>query len=89
MLLIAPPPALWAETFLASLRGSVRDQTGTPVPKATVKALHVETGRGRAVSSNREGQFEIPQLNPGVYKLEASQDGFIAKIQEGVELGAG
>ncbi|MCZ6751934.1 MAG: TonB-dependent receptor, partial [Acidobacteria bacterium] len=88
-LLFASAPELRSAAFLASLRGSVRDRAGAPVPEASVKALNVETGQGHAVSSNGEGRFEFPQLTAGTYLLQASRDGFVSQKQEGVELVAG
>ena len=89
MLLFASAPELWSAALLASLRGSVRDRAGVPITEATVRAKNVATGRDRAVSSNREGRFEFPQLTAGTYILQASRDGFVSQVQEGLELEAG
>ena len=89
MLLCLSAPAESEETILATLRGSLRDQSGSLVPEATVNAIHVKSGRNRAVRSNGEGQFEIPQLAPGTYELQASRDGFVSRMRKGLELKAG
>ncbi len=45
-------------------------------------------GLSRTVSSDAEGQFEIQRLVPGTYEVQASQAGFVSRLQEGLELGA-
>ena len=73
----------------ATVRGTVQDQAGAPVPGATVTANNLGTGQSRTVSSDAEGQFEILQLAPGAYEVQASQSGFSAKTQGDLQLAAG
>ncbi len=92
-------PAQAAGATLAALRGNVKDQTGTPVPEATVMVKSLGTELGRAASSsanthtntitNEEGQFEILQLPPGTYAIHVSRPGFQSQTQQGLELRAG
>ena len=77
-----------AQESMATLRGTVQDQTGAPLPGTAVMVKHLETGLSRTVSSNAEGQFEIQRLVPGTYEVQASQAGFVSQLQEGLELGA-
>ncbi|HEY1336085.1 MAG TPA: TonB-dependent receptor, partial [Bryobacteraceae bacterium] len=58
------------------LVGSVYDQTGAVVPGAQVTANHLATGVTATVLSTTSGQYRIPNLAPGRYKLTATAAGF-------------
>ncbi len=77
-----------AQGSMATLRGTVQDQSGAPLAGTAVMVKHLETGLSRTVSSDAEGQFEIQRLVPGTYEVQASQAGFVSRLQEGLELGA-
>ncbi len=77
-----------AQVSMATLRGTVQDQSGAPLAGSAVMVKNLETGLGRTVSSDAEGQFEIQRLVPGTYEVQASQAGFVSRLQEGLELGA-
>ena len=53
-----------------------------------MRVKRLATGLSRTVSSDAEGQFEIQRLVPGTYEVQASQAGFVSRLQEGLELGA-
>ena len=78
-----------AQGSMATLRGTVQDQSGAPLAGTVVVAKNLETGLSRTESSNAEGQFEIPQLVPGIYEVRASRAGFLIQAQEGLELDTG
>ncbi len=43
----------------ASLSGRISDQTGVPIPGATVTAMNMETGVSRTVVSNPSGRYQF------------------------------
>ncbi len=88
-LLFLPGTGEAAQTSPATVHGTVQDQAGAPVPGATVTVKNLETGQSRTVSSDAEGQFEILQLAPGAYEVQASKSGFSAKTQGDLQLAAG
>ncbi|MBI4464155.1 MAG: TonB-dependent receptor, partial [Acidobacteria bacterium] len=81
--------ALRAQGSQGTLRGTVRAQGGAPIAGATVTAKNLETGQTREASSNAEGRFEIPRLEPGRYDLEVSRSGFTTRQEKSVPLSAG
>ena len=48
-----------------SVRGHITDASGAVVPHASMKLTQVSTGATREGTSNAEGIYEFPQLQPG------------------------
>ncbi|MFZ2493245.1 MAG: outer membrane beta-barrel protein [Thermoanaerobaculia bacterium] len=62
---------------LASVRGVVMDDSGTPLPGVTVTATQPSaSGQPALAVSGGEGEFRIDGLRPGPYVVEAALDGF-------------
>ena len=78
--------AAWAQTDQATLRGAARDQTGAVVPNTAIEVTNIETNITRAAKSNDAGDFEIPYLNPGTYRMTASAPGFKTFVAEQIVL---
>src|SRR5262245_18337500 len=57
-----------------AINGRVLDQTGAAVANAKV-TVSGQTG-DRVVNANAEGEFEAPNLIPGLYTVKAEQPGF-------------
>jgi Carboxypeptidase regulatory-like domain len=60
----------------ARLQGTVNDPTGAVIAGATIEIQNLETNLGRKVVSDAAGNYSIPSLPPGPYKLEATATGF-------------
>lgn len=78
-----------AQESMATLRGTVQNQSGAPLAGTVVMVKNLETGLSRTVSSDAEGLFEILELAPGIYEVQASRTSFGVKTQEGLRLAAG
>src|SRR5215472_2846936 len=78
--------ALYAQDFRATLTGLVTDPSGSAVPNATVKATNVETNTSKEVKTTSLGNYTIPYLDPGNYKLEVTAAGFQSLIRENIVL---
>src|SRR5438477_8166959 len=65
-----------AQTPSASVVGRVTDPSGAVIPSVVVKVTNLDTNITQQGSSNAVGDFTIPYLNPGPYKLETSAAGF-------------
>ena len=59
-----------------SILGTVRDASGAVAPGAEVAARHVETGLVRRAIANESGNYSIPQLPVGAYRVSAALAGF-------------
>lgn len=68
------------------IAGRVSDQSGSPVPRATIEATQDLTGVKFTATSNESGSYELLYLAPGTYSLAVSAQGFETVKQAGIEL---
>ncbi|HWR53354.1 MAG TPA: carboxypeptidase regulatory-like domain-containing protein [Bryobacteraceae bacterium] len=80
---------LFAQTDRATLRGIVSDPSGAIVPGADVVVTEVATNSQRKFTSDENGNYEIPGLKPGLYRLAADKAGFRAFVADNLLLDAG
>lgn len=85
LLLSAGASAALAQGF-GSLQGSVLDTSGAAIPEATVTATQLSTGHAYVVSSNGDGRYVFPQLQPSQYTLQVSSPNFATYMQNGITL---
>ena len=73
-----------------SLAGAVRDTSGAVLPGVTVEASSPALiTKVRTSVTDDAGQYRIPDLPPGTYKITFSLTGFTTVVREGVELTGG
>lgn len=75
-LTLLTPALLHSQISQASLQGTVKDSTGGVVAGATVTLTSQTTAATRTVTSGADGQYLVPNINPGNYKLTVSVQGF-------------
>ena len=68
--------AAYAETY--SLSGKVSDTAAHAVPSATVSATRLRDGKMFTARSNGDGDYVIPDLEPGDYKVGAKAGELVA-----------
>ena len=69
--------ALFAQTERATLRGTVNDPSGAVVASATVVVTEVATNvEARRVTTDENGNYEVPDLRPTVYRVGVDVAGF-------------
>ncbi|MFB3830205.1 MAG: carboxypeptidase regulatory-like domain-containing protein [Bryobacteraceae bacterium] len=78
--------AVRAQESRASLLGRVIDPSGALVVGAAVRATNVETNTTASSVTNEQGNYEIPYLLPGIYRVEVELSGFKKAVREGIEL---
>ena len=78
--------AAFAQEFRATLAGRVTDATGAPVSGAKVSASNTQTNEVSEAVSTGEGNYTIPFLKPGVYKVAAEVAGFKTSVRDNIEL---
>ncbi len=77
---------LYAQDFRATLTGLVSDPSGAAVPGANVKATNTGTNSSKEVQTTAEGNYTIPYLDPGTYKIEVTAAGFQSLVRENIVL---
>jgi hypothetical protein len=65
-----------AQAGLATLSGTVTDQSGSVIPGVGVTAINTSTGVAYRSESNTSGAYYIGALPPGPYKITAEKTGF-------------
>src|SRR5262249_17483487 len=70
-----------AQQGLSTLRGTVTDKTGAVVVGVGVSARDVSTNIVvRSVTSDSEGNYEMPGLKAGTYQVTGSMSGFKTSV---------
>ena len=75
-----------AQTTFGSITGTVRDPTGANVPNTMIEATHVESNYKYTAQSNEEGNYTLPQLREGKYRLRATATGFQEYVVQDIQL---
>src|SRR5215468_1846917 len=70
----------------ASLTGRITDPTGAVVPQASVKVESSGSGLATTTTSDEQGYYNFPVLQPGVYNVTISKPGFKPIRETRVEL---
>jgi len=79
LLLTMAGPLLYkvqAQENRGSILGTVTDETGAPVPNAMVQSTNLATGLETTTHSGESGDFNLPFLVPGDYRVEVEAKGF-------------
>jgi hypothetical protein len=75
-----------AQVLYGSIVGTITDQTGSVVPKATVRVTSTATGLAREAASDSAGYYSIPNLPQGSYDVAVNASGFRPLTQKGVDV---
>ena len=65
-----------AQATNGSVRGTISDETGAILPKATIHIKHVATNVQRTISARADGSYTADNLQPGDYELRVEASGF-------------
>ncbi|MEB2360943.1 MAG: TonB-dependent receptor [Bryobacteraceae bacterium] len=78
---------LYGQLLLSTIRGSVIDASGAAVAAAKISVTDINTNVNvREVVTDAAGNFEIPDLVPGTYRVTAEAPGFKAFVADNVVL---
>lgn len=87
LLLFALPAA--AQTSTGTIRGNLKNSTGSPVAEAELRVRNISSGFERTVTSRTDGGYAIAGLTPATYELVVRKVGFApAGRQVVVQIGA-
>ena len=67
---------LFGQDFRATLTGNVTDPSGAAIPNAVVRATNNGTNAAKEVRTTSDGIYTIPYLDPGLYTVEITANGF-------------
>jgi hypothetical protein len=71
----------FGQSSTGTIQGSVADASGAVIPNASVVITNLGTNRSMTVTSNGDGLFSQPALDPGPYKVEAQSTNFSTAVE--------
>src|SRR2546428_9227940 len=77
-----------AQTVTGDITGDVTDSSGAVLPHVTVTAVNAGTNFSRSATTSGTGNYRIPDLPIGQYKVTATAQGFKA-VAQNAEVRAG
>jgi hypothetical protein len=82
-------PALGQSASSAAVNGIVQDTTDARIPNASVKLINTDTGTESNSTTSKDGNFSIPSVLPGHYRLQIEREGFDTTQLTGITLDVG
>ncbi|MBI3678924.1 MAG: carboxypeptidase regulatory-like domain-containing protein [Acidobacteria bacterium] len=86
ILLAAATAAAYAQDVRGVILGRVLDASGAVVVNAAVRATNLNTNTIVPAATNVEGNYTIPFLLPGMYRVTVEAPGFKTATREAIEL---
>ena len=85
--LLAMP--LFAQIDTGIISGRITDASGAVVAGAQITVTQTDTNFESASVSNTQGEYRVPSLNPGPYRVTVAAPGFKKLVREGLSLRIG
>ncbi|HYL75921.1 MAG TPA: TonB-dependent receptor [Bryobacteraceae bacterium] len=89
MLLVSVPGYGQVDVSTATLKGTVLDPTGAAVPGAAITVTDTNRGITKTAVAGADGTYQLPLLQPGLYRIEVVLEGFEKAVANAVELTIG
>jgi len=71
---------------VSQISGTVRDPSGLGIPGAQVTVTQTDTGLSRSTMTGANGDYSLPSLPIGPYRIEVRKEGFSTYVQSGIVL---
>ncbi|MGD0442423.1 MAG: TonB-dependent receptor [Edaphobacter sp.] len=81
--------SLHAQYDNGSLVGTIRDASGAAIPGVVVTITNNATSVASKITTNSEGDYEVPSLHVGVYTISASSAGFTDAVANNITISVG
>src|ERR1044072_3132586 len=88
-LLIASNAGAQTQITTGTIQGTVVDVNNAVVPGATVEIKNLGTNFSRNLTTDEDGRFVAPLLQPGGYSVTVSKQGFATTVLESTVLTVG
>jgi hypothetical protein len=83
------PARAQSQATTGVIEGTVLDESGAPIPGATVTFKNTATNFERVVSTDTDGRFRGLLLPLGPYRVTVAMSGFATLVREGLNLAVG
>jgi hypothetical protein len=84
--LFSAPLFAQSEATKGVIEGTVRSETGAPLPAALLTITNQDNGSQRRLQSDARGAFRSPALSLGNYQISAERSGYITIRRSGIVL---
>ena len=84
--LLLAPLAMQAQESRGTILGRIIDPSGAVVAGVSIQAVNVDTKITLRTTSNEAGNYQIPFVVPGNYRIEVSQPGFRTLQRDGIRV---
>src|SRR5271166_4185302 len=75
-----------AQAARGTITGTVADESAAAVPNAKITVTRIDTGFTNIATSDSQGNYVVPSLLPGQYRVEAEHPGFSKTTIEPLDL---
>ena len=82
-ILFLVPASLLAQGTV-TIFGTVQDGSGAVIPGAEITVTNTATGAVRNTQSSATGDYVVPQLPIGIYRVRVQAEGFKAFVQDNI-----
>ena len=73
----------FAQDVTGKIAGVITDPSGSAVPNAQVTVVSLATSAAKQTTTDNNGFYEVGQLAPGLYRVEAVAPGFSKVVSNG------
>ena len=84
--LLLLPLLVTAQLTTSVIRGHVSDSSGAAVVGGQLRIVNTQTNVERSITTNSDGDFEVPDLQRGTYRLTVTQPGFKVYVADNIVL---
>src|SRR6266700_3592669 len=89
LLLLQSAGLLAQQTASSGIAGVVTDSTQAAMPGATVTVTNTGTNVKRTTTSDAQGNFSVPNLQPATYEIRVEKSGFQTAVLRDFDLQIG
>src|SRR5215216_4247303 len=88
VIVLLPGGKIFSQTVTGTISGMVVDSSGAIIAKATVTLIDEQTRNVRTITTNEDGRFSFPAIQPSTYTVKIEQQGFQTLEQKKIVLSA-
>jgi len=85
-LLALAPASLVAQEATGAITGVITDSSGAAIPAAAIEVQNARTNISRRTETDVRGEYNVSALQPGVYNLTVTRDGFKKAVYSNIQL---
>jgi outer membrane receptor protein involved in Fe transport len=86
LLVLCPTFAFAQSQTTGRIAGTVKDQNGAVIAGAEVTVTGLATAEARKVATDGDGNYSVPHLSPGTYRIRVAASGFDPALFDSVQI---